>query len=110
MSDEPVEKSPATFYATAGNQVVWQQGDRRMRWGAILDELRDLKLRLDLVIWRRYMGYDTIEATMIYSPFDYKVERFCYVNWRAVEAMSAQEAAEVYQGLHNTFTGRKVTE
>ncbi len=110
MSEEPTEVSPATYYATAGDQVVWQQGDRKVKWAVLLDELRNLRLRKDLVVWRRYMEWDTIDATLVYSPFGYKVERFCYVNWRAIEVMSPEEAAEAYQGLHDTFTGRKVEE
>jgi hypothetical protein len=97
-------------YATSGPRVVWEQGDREVEPAAIVAELAGLGLKQDLVVWRRVTGQpDSLATTLWYSPRGYTVQQFAYVNWPSVEAMTDEEAAEAWQGLHNVFTGRKVT-
>ena len=97
-------------YATSGPRVVWEQGDREVEPAAIVAELSGLGLKQDLVIWRRVAGQpDSLTATLWYSPSGYTVRHYAYVNWRGVEAMTEEEATEAWQGLHDVFTGRKVT-
>lgn len=50
---------------------------------------------------------DSLAATLTYSPSGYTAKSFAYINWPSIEAMSEEEAAEVYQGYHDVFTGRK---
>ncbi|MDX1944407.1 MAG: hypothetical protein SFU86_03295 [Pirellulaceae bacterium] len=97
-------------FATCGSRLVWEQGGRPAELGAVIGELTGLGLKHDLVVWRRVTGQpDSLAATLWYSPRGYTVQQFAYVNWPSVEAMTDEEAAEAWQGLHDVFTGRKVT-
>ncbi|MEI6323901.1 MAG: hypothetical protein WCO91_00480 [Gemmataceae bacterium] len=98
------------YYAMGGSQIVWEQGDREIKPQELDAELSALGLKQDLVVWRRVAGQsDSLAATLEYSPRGYRVRLIGYVNWPSIEAMTEDEAAEMYQGLNDVFTGRKVT-
>jgi hypothetical protein len=97
-------------YATCGSETVWEQAGRTLEPSVIVAELTALGLKRDLVVWRRVPGQsDSLATTLEYSPRGYRVYHHGYVNWPSIEAMTEEEAAEAYQGLHDIFTGRKVT-